>query len=102
MPRLARFVRRFRALVRADPAGVRAGFVAHLLATATGLVAGLVLGSMRVNLELPPGPRGLPPAAGGPRGNVFGALGSRLRTLVATGSFRLSGRRGALVRDILE
>src|SRR3954449_11990773 len=102
MPRLARFVRRFRALVRADPAGVRAGFVAHLLATATGLVAGLVLGSIPHTLELLPGLLVLVPAAVGLRGNVFGALGSRLGTLVATGSFRLSRRRDTLVGQNLE
>jgi mgtE-like transporter len=102
MPRLARFVRRFRALVRADPAGVRAGFVAHLLATATGLVAGLVLGSITHTLELLPGLLVLVPAAVGLRGNVFGALGSRLGTLVATGTFRLSRRRDTLVGQNLE
>src|SRR5262245_12290773 len=102
MPRLARFVRRFRALVRADPAGVRDGFVAHLLATATGLVAGLVLGSITHTLELLPGLLVLVPAAVGLRGNVFGALGSRLGTLVATGSFRLSRRRDTLVGQNLE
>ena len=102
MPRLARFVRRFRALVRADPAGVRAGFVAHLLATATGLVAGLVLGSITHTLELLPGLLVLVPAAVGLRGNVFGALGSRLGTLVATGAFRLSRRRDTLVGQNLE
>jgi mgtE-like transporter len=102
MPRLARFVRQFRALVRADPAGVRDGFVAHLLATATGLVAGLVLGSITHTLELLPGLLVLVPAAVGLRGNVFGALGSRLGTLVATGSFRLSRRRDTLVGQNLE
>ncbi|MEX2099936.1 MAG: magnesium transporter [Acidimicrobiia bacterium] len=93
MLRRLRFVRRFRALVRADPAGVRAGFVAHLLATATGLVAGLTLGSITNTLEQLPGLLVLVPAAVGLRGNVFGALGSRLGTLVATGTFRLSRRR---------
>jgi mgtE-like transporter len=88
-----RVLRRFRALVRADPAGVRAGFVAHLLATATGLVAGLILGSITGTLEQLPGLLVLVPAAVGLRGNVFGALGSRLGTLVATGGFRLSRRR---------
>jgi mgtE-like transporter len=88
-----RLVRRFRALVRADPAGVRAGFVAHLLATATGLVAGLILGSITGTLEELPGLLVLVPAAVGLRGNVFGALGSRLGTLVAIGEFRLSRRR---------
>ena len=86
----------------ADPAGVRAGFVAHLLATATGLVAGLVLGSITHTLELLPGLLVLVPAAVGLRGNVFGALGSRLGTLVATGSFRLSRRRDTLVGQNLE
>jgi len=92
MLRDLRLVRRFRALVRADPAGVRAGFVAHLLATATGLAAGLVLGSITGTLEQLPGLLVLVPAAVGLRGNVFGALGSRLGTLVAVGEFRLSRR----------
>lgn len=88
-----RLVRRVRALVRADPAGIRAGFVAHLLATATGLAAGLTLGAITGTLEQLPGLLVLVPAAVGLRGNVFGGLGSRLGTLVATGTFRLSTRR---------
>lgn len=102
MQRLPRFVRRFVALVRADPTGVRDGFVAHLLATATGLIAGLVLGSITGTLEQLPGLLVLVPAAVGLRGNVFGALGSRLGTLVATGNFRLSRRRDTLVGQNLE
>ncbi|MBM3659757.1 MAG: hypothetical protein FJW95_09690 [Actinobacteria bacterium] len=102
MQRLSRFVRRFVALVRADPTGVRDGFVAHLLATATGLIAGLVLGSITGTLEQLPGLLVLVPAAVGLRGNVFGALGSRLGTLVATGNFRLSRRRDTLVGQNLE
>lgn len=102
MQRRFRFVRRFLALVRADPAGVRAGFVAHLLATATGLVAGLVLGSITGTLDVLPGLLVLVPAAVGLRGNVFGALGSRLGTLVATGSFRLTRRRDTAVGQNLE
>jgi mgtE-like transporter len=93
MPGRLRFVRRVGALVRADPAGVRAGFVAHLLATTTGLIAGLTLGAITDTLEQLPGLLVLVPAAVGLRGNVFGALGSRLGTLVATGTFRLSTRR---------
>lgn len=92
MPGRLRLVRRVGALVRADPAGVRAGFVAHLFATTTGLAAGLILGSITGTLEELPGLLVLVPAAVGLRGNVFGALGSRLGTLVATGSFRLSRR----------
>jgi mgtE-like transporter len=97
MQRLHRLVRRVLALVRADPAGFRAGFVAHLLSTATGLAAGLILGSITGTLEQLPGLLVLVPAAVGLRGNVFGALGSRLGTSVATGTFRLSRRRGTEV-----
>jgi mgtE-like transporter len=93
MLRRLRLVRRFRALVRADPAGFRTGFVAHLLSTATGLAAGLILGSITGTLEQLPGLLVLVPAAVGLRGNVFGALGSRLGTSVATGTYRLSRRR---------
>jgi len=93
MPGRLRLVRRVGALVRADPAGVRAGFVAHLLATTTGLAAGLILGSITGTLEDLPGLLVLVPAAVGLRGNVFGSLGSRLGTLVATGSFTLHRRR---------
>ncbi len=84
---------RFGALIRSDAEGVRAGFVAHLLATVTGLVAGLTLGSITGTLAALPGLIVLVPAAVGLRGNVFGALGSRLGTLVATGTFTLSRRR---------
>ena len=93
MLRRLHLVRRFLALVRTDPAGFRAGFVAHLLATATGLVAGLTLGAITGTLDQLPGLLVLVPAAVGLRGNVFGALSSRLGTLVATGTFTVSRRR---------
>ncbi|MDZ4827996.1 MAG: magnesium transporter [Actinomycetota bacterium] len=88
---------RFVALLRADPSGVRAGFVALLISTATGLVAGLVLGSITGTLEKLPGLIILVPAAVGMRGNVFGALGSRLGTAVHAGTYRLSARIDTLV-----
>lgn len=83
---------RFVALLRADPNGVRAGFVALLISTGTGLVAGITLGSITGTLEELPGLVILLPAAVGMRGNVFGALGSRIGTSVHAGTFRL-GRR---------
>ena len=83
---------RFVALVRADPQGVRAGFVALLISTATGLVAGVTLGSITGTLEDLPGLMILVPAAVGMRGNVFGALGSRIGTSVHAGTYRLSWR----------
>lgn len=89
---LRRIVARFVALVRADTAGVRAGFVALCVSAATGLIAGVTLGAIDHTLADLPGLLILVPAAVGMRGNVFGALGSRLGTSVHTGTFRLSRR----------
>jgi mgtE-like transporter len=88
---------RFVALLRSDAAGVRAGFVALLLSSGGDLLAGLTLGSITGTLEALPGLLVLVPAAIGMRGNVFGALGSRLGTAVHTGTFQLSRRRDTVV-----
>jgi len=85
---------RFVALVRADPAGVRAGFVALLISSGGDLIAGITLGSITGTLDRLPGLLVLVPAAIGMRGNVFGALGSRLGTKIHAGTFRLSARVG--------
>src|SRR6476469_2491396 len=87
-----RLAARFGALVRADPSGVRAGFGALLISSGGDLVAGLTLGSITHTLDRLPGLLVLVPAAIGMRGNVFGALGSRLGTLIHTGTFRVSRR----------
>ncbi len=89
---LRRTLARFVALVRADAAGVRAGFVALVVSTITGLIAGITLGKIEGTLADLPGLLVLVPAAVGMRGNVFGALGSRLGTSVHAGTFRLSRR----------
>jgi mgtE-like transporter len=88
---------RFRALLRSDAVGVRAGFVALLLSSGGDLLAGLTLGSITGTLEALPGLLVLVPAAIGMRGNVFGALGSRLSTAIHTGVFQLSARRDTVV-----
>ena len=53
---------RFRALLRSDAAGVRAGFYALLLSSGGDLVAGLTLGSITGTLEALPGLLVLVPA----------------------------------------
>jgi mgtE-like transporter len=83
---------RFVALVRADFAGVRAGFIALLISSGGDLVTGITLGSITNTLTALPGLIVLVPAAIGMRGNVFGALGSRLGTMIHAGTFRLSTR----------
>src|SRR5215475_16130845 len=93
MPRLPRRLgARFVAYVRADFAGVRAGFIALLISSGGDLVAGITLGSITGTLSALPGLLVLVPAAIGMRGNVFGALGSRLGTQIHAGTFRLSAR----------
>src|SRR6476469_4128008 len=90
-------IARFRALLRSDAAGVRAGFVALLLSSGGDLLSGLTLGSITGTLERLPGLLVLVPAASGMRGNIFGALGSRLGTAIHAGTYRLSRRADTLV-----
>jgi mgtE-like transporter len=87
---------RFGALVRADFAGVRAGFFALLISSGGDLVTGLTLASITHTLEALPGLFILIPAAIGMRGNIFGALGSRLGTQIHAGTFRVSNRFDSL------
>jgi mgtE-like transporter len=93
MPRTSRRVgARFVAFLRADISGVRAGFVALLISSGGDLVTGITFATISNTLYLLPGLVVLVPAAIGMRGNVFGALGSRLGTMIHTGTFRVSRR----------
>src|SRR3954467_8145597 len=86
-----------RAVLGSDVASVRQGAVALLLSSGGDLLAGLTLGAITGTLERLPGLLVLGPPAIGMRGNIFGALGSRLGTSIHTGTFRLSGRRDTVV-----
>ncbi|MGQ0805750.1 MAG: magnesium transporter, partial [Actinomycetota bacterium] len=92
-----RLLRRFAALIRSDPAGVGAGFVALVVSAFASLTAGLTLGVITGTLEKLPGLLVLVPAAIGMRGNVFGALGSRLGTAIHAGTFSVSRRLDTVV-----
>jgi mgtE-like transporter len=83
---------RFVAFIRADISGVRAGFVALLISSGGDLVTGVTFAVISNSLNLLPGLVVLVPAAIGMRGNVFGGLGSRLGTMIHTGTFRVSAR----------
>jgi mgtE-like transporter len=89
---LRRLLARLRAVVAADPRGTRQGLAALLVSSAGDLAAGVTLGSITHTLERLPGLLVLVPAAIGMRGNIFGALGSRLGTAIHAGTFRLSRR----------
>ena len=88
---------RLRAVVAADVAGTRQGLVALLVSSVGDLAAGLTLGAITHTLDKLPGLLVLVPAAIGMRGNIFGALGSRLGTAIHTGTFNLSRRRDTVV-----
>src|SRR5436190_2610399 len=94
---LRRFGARFRALVGSDAASVRQGLAALLVSSGGDLLAGLTLGAITGTLSELPGLLVLVPAAIGMRGNVFGALGSRLGTAIHTGTFSLSRRFDTVV-----
>jgi mgtE-like transporter len=88
---------RLRRILGPDVAGARQGMAALLVTSAADLLAGLTLGSIEGTLEDLPGLLVLVPAAIGMRGNIFGALGSRLGTAIHTGTFVVSRRRDTLV-----
>lgn len=91
------FVARLRAAVDSDAAGLKQALAALLVSSAGDLLAGVTLGAISDTLALLPGLLVLVPAAIGMRGNIFGALGSRLGTSIHTGTFRLSRRRDTVV-----
>src|SRR5437660_2138195 len=98
MPGLARRIgARFRALLGSDAASVRQGLAALLVSSGGDLLAGLTLGAITNTLSALPGLLVLIPAAIGMRGNIFGALGSRLGTSIHTGTFSLTRRRSTVV-----
>lgn len=85
------------ALIGPDTESARQGFYALLLSSGGDLLAGVTLGSIQHTLEELPGLLVLIPAAIALRGNIFGALASRLGTAMITGTFVLSWRRSTLV-----
>jgi mgtE-like transporter len=88
---------RLQAAIASDAAGLRQAFAALLVSSGGDLLAGLTLGAITGTLEELPGLLVLVPAAIGMRGNIFGALGSRLGTSIHTGTFRLAWRRDTVV-----
>ncbi len=80
-----------------DAAGVLQSLTALVISSITAVGAGLALSAMTGTLAEIPGLLVLVPAAIGMRGNIFGALGSRLATAIHTGSFVISRRPDTVV-----
>lgn len=85
---------------RSERRTLRQGLVALVLSTLAGFVAGLTLAHLTGTLERLPGLLVLIPAAVGMRGTIFGAVGARLGTESAAGTFEPNlARDGALYRN---
>jgi len=78
---------------RAERTTLRQGFVGLWISSGGDLIAGFALGVMTHRLDALPGLLILVPAAIGMRGNIFGAVGSRLGTSIHTGLFRVTRER---------
>lgn len=88
-----RRARRVFAYWRSERHTLLQGFSANLISSAGDLLVGLALAFMSSRLFKLPGLFVLIPAAIGMRGNIFGALGSRLGTGMHAGLFRVSRER---------
>ena len=86
-----------RGVLGSDPVGVAQSLAALAVSSITAVGAGVALASVTGTLEELPGLLVLVPAAIGMRGNIFGALGSRLSTAIHSGLFVLSRRTDGVV-----
>lgn len=84
-------------LLGPDRRGAFESLAALLLLAITAVVAGVTLGESTERLEELPGLLLMVPAAIALRGNIFGALGSRLGTAIHTGTFQVSLRPSSVV-----
>jgi len=87
----------FSTVAGGDSVAYRDSLVAMLLASVASIVSGITLASITGTLESLPGMLLLVPAALAVKGNIFGALGSRLGTSIHTGTFRLTARFDSVV-----
>ena len=78
------------------------GLTALFIAATADLVAGLFLGSMEAYIVVIPGMMVLVYSAIGMRGNIFGAMGSRLGTSMHMGTFKVSLKKGTVLRANVE
>ena len=86
------FMSRLVGILGPDQRAVVQTVVALLVSVLATLIAGLTLASAEERLAELPGLLLLVPAAIAQRGNVFGALGSRLGTAIHTGTFGITTR----------
>jgi mgtE-like transporter len=98
-PALVRRARRLLGYWRSERHTLTQGFVALFISSGGDLLAGLALAFMSDQLGTLLGLTVLIPAAIGMRGNIFGALGSRLGTGLNSGQFRPSWQPRSFLRE---
>lgn len=81
---------------------LKLGVSALVIAGTADLFAGILLGQMEDYLYLIPGMMILIYSAIGMRGNIFGAMGSRIGTALNMGTFEISFRKGTILRANVE
>lgn len=86
-------------LFGSDSRDVVHSLVALAVLALTAVIAGVTLGESTATLEEFPGLLLMVPAAIALRGNIYGALGSRLGTAIHTGTFRITVRPGTVVGE---
>ncbi len=86
-----------RGLLGPDVTGTRQSLTALAVSSLTATAAGVLLAAVTGTLERLPGLLVLVPAAIGMRGDIFGALGSRLATTIHAGTFRATARSDTIV-----
>lgn len=96
--RLARRARRLLGYWRSERRTLRQGAVALTLSTGAGFVAGLTLAHITPTLQALPGLIVLIPAAVGMKGTIFGAIGARIGTASAAGTFEPTLEPGSELR----
>lgn len=96
MAHVRTFFARLVRILGPDPGAVAQTVAALLVSVLATLIAGLTLASSEERLAELPGLLLLVPAAIAQRGNVFGALGSRLGTAIHTGTFSITTRPDTL------
>jgi len=78
------------------------GLAALFIAGTADLFAGILLGTMEAFIMAIPGMLVLVYSAIGMRGNIFGAMGSRLGTSMHMGTFKMSFKQGTILRYNIE
>jgi mgtE-like transporter len=87
---------------RDERTALRRGLTAILATAVTGMIAGLTLAAAEETLERLPGLLLLVPAAIDMRGNIYGALASRLSTALHVGQYETELRRDRFMGQQIE